>query len=121
MHNTSIQMLNSASAKCLRGEMLADRLPFVPTAFWVRTPATDASCFAHAVGLLWVFLSHARHTRPRPIMLSQLYGMSGLTRKNVLVFQTSNKPGLNPHPPSDRPPYHIVKTQMLFSYEKGSV
>lgn len=43
-------------------------------------------------------LFHMPATHPHPIMLYQLSGMLGLTRKNVLVFLTTSKTGPNPLP-----------------------
>lgn len=44
-------------------------------------------------------------THPHPIMLYQLSGMLGFTRKNVLVFLASSKTGPNPYPPHS---HHIT-------------
>lgn len=46
------------------------------------------------------YLLHMAATHPHPIMLYQLSGMFGLTRKNVLVFLPTRKTGPNPYPPS---------------------
>lgn len=59
-------------------------------------------------------------THPHPIMLYQLSGMLGLTRKNVLVSLTTSKTGPNPFPPPS--PYHIVfsKHKSCFNIKKSS-
>lgn len=62
------------------------------------------------------YLFHMPDTRPDTIMLYQLSGMLGLTRKNALVFLTTSKTGPKANPSLLLTPHCFLQTQILFPY-----